>query len=216
MTWSTAVQDIRALLSDRSVDKFAWKKRVVGITDGVNTRFKTFEFRRVSPFVGATLPIGIFVNDLAVTVASESLVTGEFVLSVAPTEGSRIEATYYHQWFEDDQLQVFLTRGAEFLGYTDYTTIEQGLRPACSEFAKAEAYIELSVRYARMLSESFMMEDLPKESTKAAMESYQKLADMCRKNAELLMKNFYTRQGRSLAPNFGSIAGNVRPVNPAK
>lgn len=216
MTWSTAVQDIRALLSDRSVDKFAWKKRVVGITDGVNTRFKTFEFRRVSAFVGATLPIGIFVNDVAVTVASESLVTGEFVLSVAPTEGSRIEATYYHQWFEDDQLQIFLTRGAEFLGYTDYTTIEQGLRPACSEFAKAEAYIELSVRFARMLSESFMMEDLPKESTKAAMESYQKLADMCRKNAELLMKNFYTRQGRSLAPNFGSIAGNVRPVNPAK
>jgi len=216
MTWSTAIGDIRALLSDRTVDKFAWKKRVVGITDGVNTRFKTFEFRRVSAFVGATLPIGIFVNDAPVTVASESLVTGEFVLSVAPSEGSRIEATYYHQWFEDDQLQVFLTRGAEFLGMTDYTTIEQGLRPACSEFAKAEAYMELSVRFARMLSEGFMMEDLPKENTKAAMESYQKLSEMCRSNANLLMKNFYTRQGRSLAPNFGSIAGNVRPVNPAK
>ena len=216
MTWPTAVAEIRNALNDTPVSKLSWRKKVLGITDGVNKAFKTFEFRRVSVLVGAVYPIGVMVNDVAAVVDSEDLISGEFTLHVAPLEGDRVECTYYHQWFLDNELSMFLTTAAQYLGYTDFDTVEPGLRPALLCYAKSEAYMELAVRFARMLSEQYMMEDLPQKSCKIAIDSYSRLADQSKKYAESLIKNYYTRQGRSLQPLFATIGGHVRDVKSDK
>lgn len=54
MSWATRIDDLRAILSDGATDKLRHRKRVFGKQDSANTRFKTFEFRRVTDFSAFT------------------------------------------------------------------------------------------------------------------------------------------------------------------
>src|SRR4051812_40061779 len=104
MSWSTAVSDLRRKLADNTTDKLSWRKTVFGQLDGTNHSFKTYERRRVTDF--STIipsddpgPVGVYVDNIKVQVTSDDVVVGQFVLETAPNNGSRIEATYYNQWF---------------------------------------------------------------------------------------------------------------------
>lgn len=215
MSWLTSITDIRSLLSDQSNDKFSFRKKVFGVQDGSNKTFKTFEIRRVTDFTSASSGVGVYVNSNYTGVASDDPVTGEFTLLNAPTQKDRIEASYYHQWFNDSQLDSFLRFSSNYIGQGDsYSDTPEGLRPVVLKFATSEAYQELSVRFARMLSEQFRIEDLPKEAIHAAIDSYNKMAENYRDSAEKLLKNFYTRQGQNFAPLFGFVKGKARDVAP--
>ena len=213
--WTTAVDDLRLILSDGPTDKPSWKKACVGVKDGVNVYFKTFEFRRLTDLSVVAPSSGVYVNDIPVVVTSDNKEVGEFQLAVAPIEGDRVEASYYSQWFLDTELTLYLRFACSALGLgPDYSNIPDGLQPSAIKYASADAYQELSLRFAKMLSERYRMEDLPQDQLRATIDSYAKLSAQMRKDAIQLRDDFYKRQGQSFAPIFGTIVGNVRDVKP--
>jgi hypothetical protein len=216
MTWATAVSDLRTQLSAAATDKLRWRKTLMGIANGTNREFKTFEKRRITPLAGATDPCGVFVNDAAVTATSDDLESGMVTLTTAPLEGDRVTATYYVQWFTDAQLTTYLVNAANFLGLgDDFTVVSGGLKNAAVKYACADAYQELAVRFAEMISEGFRWEDLPVETLKKTQESYLELEKNFRKEAKDLRNDYYDgRQGMSGAPLFVTLSGRVRNVEP--
>lgn len=214
MTWSTAVTDLRNFLSDGPTDRLRWRKRVLGDIDGTNKRFKTFEFRRVTTFVGITAPLGVYVDGTKVNVTVDDLPSGEFTIS-APAAGTVVEATYYMQWFIDSELQDFLIHSSNWLLSTDdFTQIPPGLVPAAENYAAFEAYMKMALRWTERLSETYRLEDAPDKDRITIVQYFKELADSRRETALKLRDEYYTRQGMALQPLFRSIPGRVGPVTP--
>lgn len=210
MSWATAVDDVRRILSDGSKDKLRHRKRVFGKIDGTNTRFKTLEFRRLTTLVGAVAPVGAYVDGSLAAVTSDDFSdTGEFVLATAPADGSVVEATYFIQWFLDSEVEGFLTSAANWLTFGVFADIPPGLRPAAIHYAAQEAYLKLAVRWAEELSETYRLEDAPSEGAFEIVDKYRQIAMDMHKKSMALRDDFYTRSGKQKQPSFGIIAGNV-------
>lgn len=216
MSWTTAVADLRALLSDGPTDKLR-QKRVLGNQDGVRVSFKTFEFRRVTNFTTATAPLGVFIDGTAVTVSADDLPTGVFTLAVAPTNGQEIEARYFLQWFLDTELDTFLRSSSQWLNLgSDVTQIGPGLQPAALQYAAADAYQKLALRWAEHQSETYRLEDAPDGKIKSVADQYRSMSTDHRKLALSNRNEFYTRNGQALQPLFRSIAGNAKETVPQR
>lgn len=217
MTWTNAVVDLRTQLSDGPTDKLRYRKRSFDQSNGVNVRFKTFEFRRVTDFTSATDPLGVFVDGVAATVVSDFPEVGEFELDTAPADGSIVESTYYIQWFKDVELQVFLSMAANWLGFVNnYAVIPEGLRPSALKYSMADAYQKLALRYAENLSETYRLEDSMDPKRMEIVSSYREASSDCRKEAETLRDHYYKRQGRALQPLFGNIVGKIQDPMPKR
>lgn len=217
MPWATAVADVRTVLSDGPTDKLRWHKDVLGLQDGVNVNFKTFEARRISPLVGSNgAPIGVFINNVLVSTSSEDLESGLFVLSVAPINGALVRATYYIQWFDDAEIQQFLTTASEWIsGADDWTQLPNNLWPAAKTFSAASGFQKLSLRFATNMAETFQLYDSPDQKRFDPVTAYSKIAnDMFKLAFELRDDVYKNRQGQALAPIARSIRGRVRDVPP--
>ena len=214
--WTTAVSDVRVLLSDGPTDKLRYRKQIMGQIDGSNTVFKTFEARRISAFVGATKPIGVYGNNAALTVLSEDLESGEFTLSAAPVEGVSLNATYYIQWFDDTEIAQFLTTASEWIGVgDDYSSITNNLYPAAKHYAAAEAYAKLSMKFAANLAETYQLYDAPDQKRFDPVKAYADMSETFFKLAFELRDDVYKdRQGQAKAPIARTIRGRVRDVPP--
>lgn len=214
MSWTTAALDLRNLLSDGDIDKARYRKRVFGEVNGTNTHFKTFEFRRTTDFSTSSLPLGVWVSGVNVGtsgITSDSPVTGDFDLLVAPTDGQVVEASYYIQWFLDTEIINFLRLSTNWLGLgDDPLVVGQGLRPAALKYAASDAYQKLAIKWAEMLSEQFMLNDSPdKDKNFKIVDAYMKAAAQFRKDAEAVRDDFYSRSGREKQPLFGNNVGAV-------
>jgi len=216
VSWTTAVADLRALLSDGPTDKLR-QKRVLGNQDGVRTKFKTFEFRRVTDFTTATAPLGVFVDGTAVTVSADDVATGAFTLAVAPTNGQEIEARYYMQWFIDSELQTFLRSASQWLGLgATFANVPAGLQPSALQYAAADAYQKLALRWAEHQSETYRLEDQPDGKLKSVADQYRAMSTDHRKLALSNRDEFYKRQGQALQPLFRTIQGNAKETVPQR
>ena len=216
MSWTTAIVDLRTLLSDQGDDRYHYRKRCFGLVNGTNRQFKTFEFRRVTDFTTATLPLGVYKNGILLAVnkiSSDYPGTGDFVLATAPIDGDEIEASYYTQWFLDAELDTFLKDAALWLLSTnDYTLISGGLISAAKKYAAAEAYLKMAQRWRTYASEAFKVEDAPKGEADAKTDSFTAMSKTFREEALKARDEYYTRQGRPLQPLYGTVLGNVRPM----
>lgn len=219
--WTTASSELRGILSDGPLDKLRYRKYIIGIQDGTNTAFKTLEFRRVSDFKDPLLSttLGVFKNgvrlDPVTDISSDDLDSAEFILAAAPINSDKILCTYYIQWFLDSELSVFLANSSRWLGFSDdFTQIPTGLQPSALKYCAADAYQKMSMRWAEHLSETFRTEDSVDPKRMEIVSAYQKAALDYRKEATVLRDQFYTRQGQSLSPLFGSNLGRVRDVPP--
>ena len=217
MTWSSAVSDLRVQLSDGPADKLRYRKRCLDQPDGVNTKFKTFEFRRLTDFTSPTGTEGVYVNGALVTATGDAKDVGEFTLPTAPADGAIVEATYYVQWFTDAELQVFLSMASMWLGLgSDPSVVQVGLQPAAIKYAIADAYQKLALRWAEHLSETFRFEDAKDDKRMEVVTSYRNASKDSRKEATELRDHFYTRQGQSLQPLFANISGSVSDPTPKR
>lgn len=217
MSWDTAVSDVRKIISDGVTDKIAYRKKVIGIVNGVNLTFKTFEVRRVTDLSAPTGPAGVFSTDgTSIPVTSDDPESGEFVVTTAPTEGSGIVATYYFKWFNDDELTEFLTDAAEWIGFgSDYTAITEDLRPAAKEFAAHKAYQKLVSKMAVNLAETYQLYDAPDQKRFDPVAQYMKISKAKYDLALQLRDDVYDgRKGQAKAPLFSTIRGRVRDVPP--
>lgn len=217
MSWTTSTDELRTLLNDGTKDRLRWMKTVIGYVDGVNTTFKTFEFRRLSNFVAPTAPSGVFVNGVSAVVSGEDLASGAFTLAVAPAQEARVEATYYAQWFIDTELDEFLVHAVKWLGLgADPTLIPDGLQPSSLKYAAAEAYQKIAVHWATNRSETYRMEDSPDPNTQKASNPYAELAKQFFGLAQKERAGFYTRQDQAKAPLVARVIGSVRSVVPKR
>lgn len=217
MSWATALADIRTELSDGPTDKLRWHKQIIGQQDGTNTFFKTFEGRRVSALVGSNgSPIGVFVNNVSVTVSSEDLESGQFVLASPPGGGDLVRATYYIQWFDDAEITQFLTTASEWISSADdWTQLDPGLWPAAKKYAAGEAYQKLVLRFAQNMSETFQLYDVPDQKRFDPVKTYSDIAENMFKLAFELRDDVYkNRKGQALAPIGRTLRGRVRDVPP--
>jgi hypothetical protein len=224
MAWTTALTDLRTILSDGPADKLrAFKGIVGGLFDGSNTVFKTVEFRRVTDFTDPTntKPLGVYLNHELLSPNDfewDDPATGHFKLNnnKAPGANDTIECSYYTQWFTDDELNNFLTNAANWIDTTsgDVTMLPNGLWPAAKHYAAADAYQKLALRWAEHLSETYRVEDVPSEKRFDIVESYRKAAIDNRKIAVDLRNDFYTRKGRALQPLIGVVGGQFKNVEP--
>lgn len=222
MSWSTSLTDLRSLLSDGAADRSARRKKVFGKIDGTNATFYTFEFRRVTDFTTATSPLGVFLNGVAVSVASDDPASGFFTLSVAPAinngaVGAVIEASYYYQWFTDAELTGFLSNAVRWLGLgTDPSVLDDGLVPAALQYAAKDAYYKMALRWRERAATAFQLEDAPRKDAIEAATGFEALVDKSYKMAKELRDDYYGRQGQANAPAFSAAFGCVRPVTPRR
>lgn len=211
--WLTATQDLRIELSDGPTDRYHFRKRCFGEINGVNLRFKTFEFRRVTNF---TLTDGVYLNGNLVNntqVAQDFVSTGEFILSFAPADGDIIEASYFTQWFLDAELNNFLVDSSRWaVGSDDFTQAASGLIPALKSYALSRAYLKMAQRWRDYSSSVYRVEDAPEKDAAAPVDSFIKMASTFKTEAEGQRKEFYTRQDQNLQPLFGAVIGNVRAL----
>lgn len=221
MAWLTAVSDLRKKLGDNDMDKLSWRKTIFGVLNGNNTAFKTYEWRRVTDFTllsaSDTSVLGVFVNNSKVSVTSDDLTSGQFTVSDAPENGDTIQATYYNQWFVDDELDSFLRSACNFLGLgDDYTEIEFGLRPAALEYAGGDAFKQLALRW-RQLGEMYRVEDLPRQGIDQFIKDYNDAAVKDYDMATKKRNDFYDgRQGQAMQPLSSNIVGTVWDPQPKR
>lgn len=220
MSWTTALSDLRVKLSDGPTDKLRAYKKVFGRLDGSNKLFKTFEYRRLTNFTTAAAPLGVYKNDVILAtsvIATDDPATGFFSLTTAPADGDVLECAYYAQWFLDTELQEFLRIATDWcLGFDDWTGAPNGLFQAILNYASAEAYQKLSIRWAEHTSESFRLEDAPDPKNFSIVKQYSDTSIALRKEATVLRDDYYTRKGQSKAPAFGILKGRVRDVAPSR
>lgn len=219
MSWSTAVSDLRTKLSDNATDRLRAFKRVFGDVNGVNTIFKTFEFRRITDLTSATGFLGVYKNGVRLAnaaISSDDIVTGYFQLAAAPVSGDVIECTYYSQYFLDSELQSFLRLASNFLAAgDDYTQIIGGLQTAALTYASAEAYQKLALRFADTFADTYKMQDMPDGEREKIIIQFKKSSEDARAEAMKLRNDYYeNRQGQALAPLWGSSLGGVLDVPP--
>lgn len=221
MQWSTSVADLRSWLNDGPTDKLASRKRCLGRIEGANKIFKTFEFRRVTNLTTADSPFGVYVGPTQmgtlVTVDADNVAMGEFILNVAPDgPNTVVEATYYYQYFLDSELAQFLKNAAQWLGGTDALTIAPGLQPAALAYASFIGMKKLAQKSTDYISQTYLLQDQPGSKNTDLISNFIKLADEYFKDATKMRDDFYTRQGQSLAPLFGTVVGNIKDPSPMR
>lgn len=221
--WTAAPTDLRNLISDGDTDRNAYRKKCFGYVDGMNTSYKTLEFRRVTDFSddsSSAAPLGVYVSGVRVpytSITSDDTPTGEFVLMTAPTGSQVIEASYYYRWFLDSEITLFLEAAAEWLtSVPNYLLIPEGLRPAAKYYAAQEAMHKMAARWVEKQSEQYLIEDQPDPRNKGVPDSYRLLANDYKKKSVELRDQYYTRQGQALQPLFVSSPGVVGANQPSR
>ena len=217
MAWTSATDELRTLISDGAKDKLRHRKRVFGKIDGTNTTFKTFEFRRLTTFVGAVAPLGAYVNGLIAAVTSDDFSdTGEFEITTAPADGDVVEATYFIQWFLDTEIDNFLLSTAQWLSFATIDQVPPGLRPAALHYAAQEAYQKLALRWAEHISNTYRLEDQPGEDAYGIVDQYRNMSSDMHKKSFDLRDDYYKRSGKTLEPTWASITGRVADPVPKR
>lgn len=211
MTWATAKTDLRKLISDDATDKRTVLKQCIGLVNGTNKQFITFDYRRVTDFsVTNPFPLGVYVDGQPVSVALDDPSSGVFELLVAPTLNKKVEATYYSQWFLDSNLDQYLNDAALFCRASDVNLIAPPLRHAALKYAASEAYQFLSLFWARQTSESFKLNDAMEKDRFALVKSYADMAKTFRSEATTIRDDFYERSGTQKSPSWNFTNRGVR------
>jgi len=219
--WTTSSDDLRRLLSDGPTDRYRARKRLFGELNGTNVTFRSLEFRRITDFTTASAPLGVYNNGILVLntdISADYPSTGEVVLAVAPVDGDVLEASYFIQWFIDSELEDFVLKAANWLGFGSTTTsVPDGLRPSALSFAASQAYLKMAIRWREQVSEMYKVEDAPSKDVNSQTQEFLALSKEYQDRARNLRNDYYTRQGQNLQPLFSSgLAGNIRDVAPRR
>jgi hypothetical protein len=204
------------------MDKRVVNKKVLGVVDGVNITFMTFEYRRVQNFTTAVFPYGLFINGVQVPTANvvndDNEDTGVFQLTTTiPGARDTFTATYNYQWFQDSDLDGFLQTASNWLGLTsNYIAIPDGLNPAAIDFAAREAYRSAASKYMTRLSNVFQLEDAPSEEVIKAADSWKEMAQDFLDSAQTMRASYYSRQDQFESPLFALGTGRVRDPVPRR
>lgn len=217
--WATALDDLKGLLDEGNLDKYAYRKRCLGDCNGTNLSFKTFDNLRQTDFTTASPPVGVWISGVLqdpAIITEDFPDSGDFTISVVTQNTDIVEASYYYRWFLDSELIQYLISATNWLSLgSDYTTLGEGLRPGALKFAASDAYQKLAIRWARKLSEGFMLNDAPGTDMVGKMIiEYGNIATKYREDAEKVRDDFYSRSGQQKSPAWAFSFGHVQDPVP--
>jgi hypothetical protein len=212
---STARADLRRFLNDGPSDRPVKMKQVVGLIDGANKQFMTWEDR----LVDGTLVVSVDFVDLAgsqVTVNDSTF--GIFTLVAAPQPGQIVRARYYHQFFTDAELDESLQMAAiECVDGDDITLVPLMLKTAALNFGGHFSYQKQAIRWANQMSTRFVLEEQPTEQDLQTKPShYRQIAQDYWKQGVIMRDGAYMRRGRRNAPAVAVNKPRLRPLAPRR
>lgn len=219
MSYTQAITELRQLLGDTDKDKRSSRKKLIGNVDGDNKKFRAYDKRIVED------TLEIFVNGTIVPFSLDSANSSEIILNSAPEPNSKIEASYYWQWWNDDELKTFLKMGAESLGVVDETnlkiweTVPDGLRGSLLYYAASHSVRrQIMFMINRRHSGEFLL-----EQDKGGDEGFAELIKALEMTYEMFAKtgkserdDFIQKRGQQKNPAFKLKAGSSGQYGPRK
>ena len=218
-TWAdlaSAVADLRRFVNDGPTDRPIKTKQVIGLVNGVNQEFLTFEDRIVVGTLRVTVD---FVPLAPAAVSLVDPVLGMFTLATAPVGGSVVRASYYFQYFLDSELQEAIQLATEQLtdGGDDPTQLTPGLKTAALLYGAHFGFTKQSIRWVQRASSRFLLEEEPiQQEALQRSNLFDTLAKRFFDEARIVRDDYYKRQGRSLGPAFSVFKPRIPRVGPRR
>lgn len=220
MSYTTAITELRQLLSDSQYHKKATDKRLIGSVDGTNVTFHTYDKRILSSTFTTK------VNGAEVDSSLDEAVQGLVTLSDAPPVNSKVTASYYWQWWLDDELRTFLNKGAELTSFFTTTIPEDafllvtpGLKTSALYFSASYAMDSL-INYLvnRRHSEEFLIEESGNDESafSQTIDAMRTASKDFWDKAKWARDDFYQNQGRRNTPAFGVKTVSTRRYGPQR
>jgi len=219
-TQAQARTQTRGLIDDldsppsKSVRQENLRRSVLG--DQVNGTNKFFQLNNRRIAAPASVSSLVVISD-GVTLApvvdySEDDTRGTFtILGAAPAV--TLLARYDFLYFLDAELDIHIQKGLQFIGYSDITTVADGLmEPLCHE-AGAHAFQALAARNAPLYDAGAGGKTLNKASIK---KHWLDLAAAEFENAKESLKNFYQRHGRRDSASYGRFNTGQKEWTPRR
>lgn len=217
-TQAAARSQVRSLIDDldnppsKSVRQEDLRRSALG--DQVDGTNKFFQLNNRRIVAGSLVVISDGATLTPVTDYAEDDVRGTFTIAgghAAPA--TTLKARYDFIYFQDAELDPFITEGLRFVGLTDITTIADGLVAAVTAYASMVAFRALAARNAPIYDAEAGGKKLSKASIKKHWMDLAKLAEVSANDAKT---NFYQRQGRRDAPSFGQTNTGQREYTPQR
>jgi hypothetical protein len=214
--WQTPAEarnDLRRFLNDGPLDRPVKNKQVVGIVDGSNKEFMTWDDRVVPDSLVAT------VNFEPVAVATfDDPIMGVFTLESAPAAQKVVRARYYFQFFLDGDLDEALKMAAGELHETDdITSVQPGLKNSALNFGGHFAFQKQAIRWAQRMSARFLLEEEPvTQETEQRGNHFLQIAREYWKQGTQGRDSFYMRHGRRNAPASSMWKPRIPPLAPRR
>lgn len=227
MNYTTAITELRQMIADTNMAKRVTRKTITGTADGNNQLFYTWDKRLYED------TFQLFINSELQDEDSfdvSNAVAGEITVKSAPDKDSDMRASYYFQWWLDEELVNFLNKGAETIGLTDpnisrthtdsaYLLIPGGLKNGALKFA---AHYAMDALVSRFIADKHSAEFLLEQDGNTdigyteLIKSLQAQASNWFKQGLQMRDDFYKRQGRQYAPAFGIKQVNTKTYGPVR
>ena len=214
-----AVADLRRFVNDSPTDRPIKRKQVIGRVDGNNVNFMTWDDRIIDT------SLNVSVDDLPYDpsqVAIDDPIFGKFHLlsvvvlntpAVPPPQQSTVRASYFFQYFLDEDLVMAMEMASQEIAETDdVTLIASGLKLAALNFAAYVSFEKQAMRWEARKSTEFILQEEPLDTD--TMNRAAHLQSMAEKYYEMAIKlrnGFYQRHGRRDAPAFSVFKPNTTP-----
>lgn len=205
MSYLKGVLELRQLISDTDGRKNASGKKLIGLIDGSNQNFVTYDKRIVED------SLVVYINNEVTRATVLDATKGKLSLADAPGINSKVTSDYSYQFWTDEELSNFLNKGAESCGqFSDsdmdqaYLRIEGGLRGAALYLAAALAMkSELAYLINRRHSEEFNIEQDGNDDTgfSQTIDAMRRLAESYHKDGMEHRDDFYKRLGKRDLPS---------------
>lgn len=220
----TGINSVRVLIDDGYGAKLVTQfSPLQGILNGTNTTFQIPQSRiTLFPAINPTIFPQLFKNIAALIYGTDYTLTtpkqGRLNLVAAPLAEDSLTCTFNWNWFDDVEMDSFLTNAAQKVGFTSYyttssnipntlpvpsggnlpTDIPSGLFDAITELAGSLAAKALSMRFAMKYDISAGDQSFsPSQMAKA----YSELSTSLEKSGLNARDDFYKGQGRQYSPS---------------
>jgi hypothetical protein len=220
VSYTAAITEMRQLLADTEFHKRATKKKLIGKIDANNQTFFTYDKRLLED------SLEVYVNDEAVSFTLEDAIKGQLLLGDAPAKNTSVVASYYYQFWIDDEVKNFLNKGAEQVSqWTEatidnaYLSIPGGLKSPALMFAASMATDSLiSYMINRRHSEEFNIEQDGNDDNgfSSMITAMKDQAKHYWDRGVQMRDDFYKRQGKRSAPAFAIKLGKTRQYGPMR
>ena len=227
MNYDKAIVELRQMIADTDKTKRVTKKAMAqGTSDGENLLFYTWDKRLFED------SFQLYVDNELQSDGFElsDPIAGEITFAQAPDKDSEVRASYYFQWWIDDEIKNFLNKGAELTGEVDpnisanhpdaaYLMIQPGLKNASLKFA---GHLAMDALVSRFIADKHSAEFLLEQDGNVdvgyteLIKNLQNQANTWFKQAVQLRDDFYQRQGRRNQPAFGIKQVNTKIYGPVR